>query len=141
MRVLRERAQVALLADPALRHLIDERIREISDGGAWDSALYGYFIVVEPGDSVAALEAQSGCCLLTGRFNSARFGEPGFMPSFEFIEEHDHCYEGVWILSDDGFGVVLLIPKVAGIDTDLLTMCAAYAMPSSGSGGSAGERD
>ena len=128
MRILREQADVAHIADPLLRDLIEQRILEISDGGQWDSTLYGNFIVVEPGDSVAALEAESGCCLLTGRFTDAHFGEPGFVPSFEFIEEYANCYEGVWILSDDGFGVVILIPNVVGIDPALMSMCATYAM-------------
>lgn len=141
MRILREHADIVHIADPLLRDLIEQRILEISDGGSWDSTLYGYFIVVEPGDSVAALEAESGCCLLTGRFTDAHFGESGFVPSFEFIEEHANCYEGVWILSDDGFGVVILIPKAAGIDPELMSMCVTYAMRHSTAAGEPGSAD
>jgi hypothetical protein len=141
MRVLRERADVAQIADSLLRDLIEQRILEVSDGGSWNSALYGYFIVAEPGDSVAALEAESGCCLLTGRFTESPFGEPGFVPSFEFIEEHANCYEGVWILSDDGFGVVILIPKVDGIDPGLMSMCVTYAIRQSTAAGEPGSAD
>jgi hypothetical protein len=139
MRILREHADVAHIADPLLRDLIERRMLEVSDGGPWDATVYGHFIVVEPGDSAAALEAESGCCLLSGRFTEAHFGEPGFVPSFEFIEEHPNCYEGVWILSDDGFGIVILIPKVAGIDPALMAMCATYAMqPGTATGGTGG---
>jgi hypothetical protein len=141
MRILRELADVAHIADPLLRDLIERRILEVSDGGPWDSTLYGYFIVAEPGDSVAVLEAKSGCCMLTGRFTEANFGEPGFVPSFEFIEEHANCYEGVWILSDDGFGVVILVPKVDGIDPGLMSMCATYAIRPCTAAGEPGSAD
>ncbi len=141
MRILREQADVAHIADGLLRDLIEQRILEVSDGGSWDSTLYGYFIVVEPGDSVAALEAESGCCMLTGRFTEACFGDPGFVPSFEFIEEHTNCYECVWILSDDGFGVVILVPKVDGIDPRLMSMCATYAIRPRTAAGEPGSAD
>jgi hypothetical protein len=51
------------------------------------------------------------------------------MPSFEWLVEHQSFYEAVFILSDDGFGVDLLIPKVSGIYAELLAMCAKYAVP------------
>ena len=58
-----------------------------------------------------------------------RFGHPDFAPSFEALEEHSGCYEMVFILNDDGFGISIFIPKTGGIDADLLAMCAMYAEP------------
>lgn len=33
------------------------------------------------------------------------------------------------MLSDDGYGIDLLIPKAEGINPELLAMCAEYAVP------------
>lgn len=44
------------------------------------------------------------------------------------MEEHPGgLYEMVFVLSDSGFGIVVLVPNQAGVDTDLLRMCAEYA--------------
>jgi len=131
MRALRDIAAVAALDDPELRQAIERRIREIEDTVGWDADTVGYFIVAEPGDSIEALEAESGCSILKGFYEDARFGEEGFSPSFEWMDEHEGFYEAVWILNDDGFGIDLFIPKQSGIDSDLLAMCATYAKPAS----------
>jgi hypothetical protein len=86
-------------------------------------------IVVEPGDGVAALEAESGCPILQDLFGEARYGDPEFSPATEALEEHASCYELVFIFSDEGAGVLIFVPKVDGIAPELLAMCAAYAVP------------
>ena len=35
----------------------------------------------------------------------------------------------VFIISDDGYGIEVWIPKTEGIDPDLLAMCKAFAVP------------
>lgn len=129
MKILRSLADVAQLDDPALRMLIEQRIRQISGCAAWDDGVLGYFIVAEEADSVEALEAESGCPILTGLFGDARFPSEDFSPCFEWLEEHELYYEAVWILNDDGYGIDLLIPKRPGIDPELLAMCASFATP------------
>lgn len=127
MKILRDISAVAELEDPALRELIEQRIREIGESVPWEADTVGYFIVVEPGDRVDALEAVSGCSILAGVDGSTRFGDPDFSPRFEWLDEHAGYYEAVWIMSDDGFGIDFFIPKQPGIDRDLLALCAAYA--------------
>lgn len=134
MRVLREPTAIAAIDDPALRQLIEQRIGEISESEPYNADDHGHFVIVEPGDRVEVLEAETGCAILSGRFNEARFGDDDFSPSFEWLEEHDGYYEAVYILSDSGFGIDLLIPKQAGIDAELLAMCATYAAPASPAG-------
>lgn len=51
-----------------------------------------------------------------------------FTPSFEWVLEHPTCYEVAFIHCDREYGICLLIPK-AGIDPELLAMCAEYAVP------------
>ena len=106
-----------------------QRFAQILDGEAYDCDRHGYMIVVEPGDSVTALEEESGCPILSDLFGDTRFGDPDFTPATEALEEHASCYELVFIFSDEGAGVLIFVPKVDGIDPELLAMCAAYAVP------------
>lgn len=128
MIVLRDPALVSLIEDRKLRALLTQRFEEISRDQPYDPNLLGYFVVVEPDDSVPALETQTGCSIVRGRCGSTQYGQPGFAPAFEFIEEHPHCYEMVFVLSDDGFGIDLFVPKVPGIDSQLLALCVSYAI-------------
>lgn len=120
------------IPDPDIRRLIQNRFIEISDGLSgepFDPDLHGYLILVEPGDTVAALEEESHCNIMRNIFNDTQFGHPYFSPTFEFLEEYEVCYEMVFILSDSGYGIDFFIPKQEGIDAELLAFCARYATP------------
>ena len=129
MLVLRDPSEAVTINDSDLRTLIEQRFEDVCDGEDFDPDLHGQFIVVEPGDSVEALEKESGCPILNSYIGSARFGDPGFSPCFEVLEEHDTCYEMVFVPSGGDFGIVIFIPKAEGIDSELLAMCAEYAEP------------
>ncbi len=83
------------------------------------------FFVVVPGDTVDQIEAATGCPIVTSWFDTAVFGDDDFMPSFDFIEEHRHCYEMMFVTTDD-FTVVIFVPKER-IDDRLLALCREYA--------------
>lgn len=117
------------IANPDIRSLIEQRFIEIADGEPYDADIHGYFVVAEPGDGVDMLEQEVGCPIMRNLFDDARFGDPGFSPCFEVLEEHPACYEMVFIPSDGDFGISLFIPKHEGIDPDLLAMCPEYAVP------------
>ena len=129
MLVLRDPSEVIAITDSQLRDLIEQRFEDICDGDDFDPDLHGHFIVVEPGDSVEALEKESGCPILRSYIGNARYGDPEFKPVFECLEEHDACYEMVFVPGDGDFGIVIFIPSLEGIDPDLLAMCAEYAEP------------
>jgi hypothetical protein len=121
--------QAPRIADPGIRQLIEERFAQICDGEAYDYDLHGYMIVVEAGDSVSAIEEESGCPIVRDLWDETSFGDPDFAPAAEAIEEHAGCYELTYVLSDSGFGIGIVIPKDAGVDLELLQMCAIYAVP------------
>ena len=129
MIILRNPTAVTCIADPHIRSIVEQRFSEIYADGIYDYALLGYMIVVEPGDSVESLEKESSCPILHNLFDDACFGDTDYASSFEVLEEHASCYEMVFILNDEGFGISIFIPKTEGIDTDLLAMCAQYATP------------
>lgn len=128
MLILRDPAAVSGVADPAIARLLALRFDQLSEAEPYDPNVNGFFIVVEPGDTVAALEAVSGCWISQGLFSDERYGEADFSPCFEFLEEHPFCWEMVFILNDGGYGVLFAIPKT-GIDDELLRFCREYAVP------------
>ena len=121
--------QARRIDDPAIRRLVEQRFIDVCNGEPYDYDTHGEMIVVETGDTVDALEKQSGCSIVSNPFDDARYGEPDFAPVCEALEEHAGCYEMVFIFTDDGFGISFFIPKHPGIDAELLAMCAQFAGP------------
>ena len=118
MLVVRDPEVARRIVAPEIRQLVEQRFLDICAEEPYEPDVHGYMIVVEAGDSVRDLEEESGCAIL---------GDPS--PSFEVLEELDTCYEMVFVPGDGDFGVVIIIPKLAGIDPDLLAVCAEYAVP------------
>ena len=117
------------IPDPYIRSLVERRFKQILSGEPYDYDLHGYMIVVEPNDSIESLEIETRCSILHNFFNDTEFGDSDFTPCFEALEEHASCYEMVFILNDEGFGLAIFIPKHPGINAELLAMCAEYAVP------------
>lgn len=126
MQIISDLAGAGQIRDTAIRDLVQQCINDLG-GEAFDSAELGYFLVVEGGDTLDTLEAQLGFSIVANRFTGIRYDQPGFKPSFEFIEDLGHCYDMVIVLSDSGYGVEILVPNKAEGDVDLLSMCRTYA--------------
>ena len=116
------------ISDPAIRKLVQHRIDELG-GDKFNTTELGYFLVIEPGDSIVAISSQLGFSILANRFTGIRYDEVGFTPSFEFIEEFPACFEIVIILDDSGYGIDIFISKGTGVDPGLLAMCQRFATP------------
>jgi len=123
--VVRDLSASHQIGNPTIRDLVQQRINDLG-GEAFDTLALGYLLVIEAGDTTEAIHAQVGFNILQNRFSGIRFDHPGFTPSFEFIQESPACYDMVIVLSDDGFGVELFIPKVDGVHGDLIAMCRMY---------------
>ena len=131
MLVLRSPDDAARIPDPEMRNLVQLRFAQVCSGETYDPERHGYMLVVEPGDTVQTIERQSGIPLLTDLFGEVRFGDPEFTPAAEVIEEHSSSYELVFIFTDDGYGIEIFVPKVEGVDRELLAMCRQFAVPAS----------
>ena len=83
------------------------------------------FILVEPFDSIDALEQSTGCPIITSWFSDAVYPHEDFAPSFEFVEEHHDFYEMVFVLTDDNT-TVFIIPKEKA-DPLLLALCQEFS--------------
>ena len=128
MLVINKLTDAKRIDDLEIRHLVEKRIHDLSLE-PYDPEVRGYFLVIEPGDSTREIDAQLGFSILGNRWNGTCFGEADFTPSFEVVEEHFGFFDMVFVISDDGYGVEVFVPKSSGIDSTLLAMCQQYAIP------------
>ena len=132
MLILRNAADVALIADPAMQALVELRFRQLNSPDSL-AAPDAELIVVEGGDAVSEIEAAIGFPILHGLFDDLPFGHPDFTPCFDILEEHingnTRIYEMVFIGNDDGTATAIFVADSEGIDADLLAMCRSFATP------------
>lgn len=113
--------------DTDLKCLLRRRVDQLSEHDGYDLSQLAHFVVVQAGDCLCCVEAELGFSPLANFVDDARYNEPGFTPSFEWIEDHSGWFELVFVLSDDGFGVVLLVEESEGVDPELLALCREYS--------------
>ncbi len=113
--------------DAELRQLLVKRVEQLNPYGADDIGELVHFLIVEPGDSIGAIEAELGFSPLVNFVDGSRYGDPDFTPSWEWIEQHGAWFEVVFVLSDNGFGCVLLVPTVSSKAGPLVDACAGAA--------------
>lgn len=128
MQIICEPEAAASIADPELRHLIEKTIRDLSEDHPYNADELGYFLIVEQGDSLVTINAQIGFDILCNRWTGTKFDQQGYTQSFECLDEFANWYEMLFIISDDGFGIEVFIPKAIDIP-GLLAMCQRYAVP------------
>ena len=86
-------------------------------------------ILIEPGDTLATLDNAMQGNFLINHYSGRRHGQPGFVPCFETCEEYATFYQMLFIESDEGHGLLVLIPKEPSTDPELITMCVLHAIP------------
>ena len=92
--------------DPPLRQLLALRRDQLLEHEGYDFGELAHFIVVQAGDTLAAIETEAGF--------------PLAFPAFEFVTRHGRWLEAVLIVSDHGFGIALFVPDRIDIDPALL---------------------
>ena len=110
----------------SLASVLQQRFRQMSEGDVYDPELHGYIVIAHPGDDVKALEEES-CPIFSDWFGDSHYPDAGFAPSFEYAAEYLLCYEMVFIANDSGFAILVFVPKLTGIDEQLLSLCREYA--------------
>jgi hypothetical protein len=116
-----------------VRDLAEQRFREIlGDDEAWSVEELGFMVVIEPGDTSSDLTARIKWDILSCHTDDSKFGEEGFSPGLEAMDDHGFCFELVQIFDDSGRGCEIFVPKdVEGIDPWLLQFCKAFSTPTS----------
>lgn len=121
MLILKDPPQLDSIIDPHLLKLVTLRLTQLTP------TFPHQLIIVEPQDTVEDLATITGQPILTNLFDDVRYPDPDFMPCCEVLEDHGGCYEMVFIFTDADDSVSLFIPKT-GVDEELLSMCAQYAI-------------
>jgi hypothetical protein len=109
MKIIQKLSDLDGTLPPAVEALVRERLEMLAE---FDEEL-ARFIIPEPGDDMAAVENELGASL------SAR--------GWEFITDHGKFWEAPFILSDDGYGLVLIVVDAPDIDPALIALCRANA--------------
>ena len=84
-------------------------------------------ILVEPGDTLADLDGEFNGAFLINHYSSRRYGDLGFKPAFQVLEEYPGFYAILFCEGDGGFGIEVIVPKSSDIDARLLGLCAQFA--------------
>ena len=128
MQILCDSPSIQKLRDTQaeLTRLITGYVERLSDYEGHELGQLVQFIVLASGDTVIELEAALGFSVRVNRFSGCRYGDADFLPSWEVIEAHPFWYEIVYVLGDDGFGIVIFVSKDA--DTELIEMLQQYAL-------------
>ena len=113
--------------DAELRCLLALRCKQLTEQNKYDVAEVAHFVVVQPGDTLEAIEAEANAPIATNFVDGTRYGDANFAPSFEWVENHGRWREAVTILSDDGFAVALFVPDEPGVDPTLLALLREHA--------------
>ncbi|MBP3982746.1 hypothetical protein J8G26_18980 [Acidovorax sp. JG5] len=129
MKIYRDHASLCYLARPTadmeLRALVEKRLNELVAVDSPDLSTLLRIIVVNEGDTTNAVEDQLGFTILHNRWNGQAPEAKDFTPSWDVLEEHTHWYELTFVISDDGFGIVVFVPK-SNCDA-LVALCDRYA--------------
>jgi hypothetical protein len=106
--------------DPLLRTILAGYVQRLAD---YELPLedLACFYVCEPTDTDFP-----GWSPLVDR-NGVNFGQAGFSRDWEYLQKHNGHWEIVFILSDDGFGHVVLVNDDPAVTSPLLELCRQYA--------------
>lgn len=118
--------------DAELRCLLSARIESLTDLlDEFPLSDLMHVIVLDAGDTTQTLETALCVPILTNKLGPSKgldlpLGDPAFVPTWEVCEVHAQWYEITFVLSSNGFGVVVYVPK-ASTDATLLALCERFA--------------
>ena len=112
--------------DPELKLLLRRRRMQLAGYDGYALEDLAHFVVIEPSDRLVDVEAALGFTPVVNFVDGQVLGHPDFTPSWESAERHSGWIELVFILSDDGFGHVMLIPDHPVIDPTLSRLCVDH---------------
>ena len=96
------------IADPQIRHLVEQRLANLAQQG-FELAEVGELWIIGS-ETLGDIEK--------------KLGVP--FSAYELIEEYPSCFDVTFVLDQSGMGVVLYVPKDA--DTELVSLCKQYTV-------------
>lgn len=111
--------------DSRLKRLLIGRRDQFAD--CQELAEVGRFIIVQPGDGMAEFERELGFSVFQNPVDGKRFGDLDFSPGWDWIANHGHCFEIVFIFDDSGFAHVVFVQDSPMQNRVLRALCLTYA--------------
>jgi hypothetical protein len=110
--------------DAALRGLLADRVQ---DWAACELLDLTYLAILERGDTEQDLLNAFGYSPLFNSTVAKRFREPGFLPSFDWLQLNGEYWELIETVGNDGAAFVIFVPDRDGTDPELRALCRQYA--------------
>ncbi|GLK43789.1 MULTISPECIES: hypothetical protein [Novosphingobium] len=110
----------AVLEGNQVHALLEAHVERLAEYADFDLTDLAMFAIIMPGDTLDSIEAELGRSLID---SAGTFIQPP-----EIVQKHSDWFEVAFILSDDGFGLVLFVPIDRGTDAKLMAATeAAFA--------------
>lgn len=100
---------LSTMTDATLKRVLTDRVEQLAEYDGYDLRELAHFLIVQPGDTLDTIETALGFSPVTSLA--------------EVLSDHGGWFEAVFILSDDGFGWVVLVPDDPAIPTKLRELC------------------
>lgn len=107
-----------------IRHFLERRFLTIADGDEFDPDIHGYALLIEPGDKLEDLLLDAEASIIKGLVEESPYVIPP-----ECAEDHAEFYDVVFVPGDGDYGITVIIPKLPGVDPELLAICSEIATP------------
>lgn len=100
--------------EPTLKDCLEVHWDRLSDWKDYELSELAVFLIVQPGDTLEQAEAAFGQPLIR---------DSKFCFLSELIGQHGGWFEVTFILSDDGFGLILFVQVSPNTDLRLMAAC------------------
>lgn len=110
--------------DPELSHLLKSHLEQARSADLLDLT---HILVIQPGDTEEAIQAEIGFSPLVNPMDGTRYGDPSFQPYWPWLQDRVEFCEMIVPVGNSGFAFIILIEKSEGVLPDLLQLCADFA--------------
>ena len=102
--------------DTELSHILQTIADRLAEYADFAFEQLAQIVIVDAGTTVEGVCSAAGLPLLSG-------GQTAFALNPEIVVQHARYIELVFVLSDDGFGLILVIEIANNTNADLLALC------------------
>ena len=96
------------LHDPELRALVEGHLITAKENGLENLTCLA---VIEPTDNEQIVMAELGFSPLRNPLAETSFGDPDFIPTWDWLEVHPGWYELIFTVGNDGFAYIVFIGR------------------------------
>ena len=108
-----------------LKTVLHARIRQTLEAGLSDLT---HVLVVESADTEDEVIEAIGFSPLNNPIDGTRFGDPGFLPHWDWLQRHHGWVELIITVGDSGFAYILLIEDGEADQSGLAAMCRSWLL-------------